>query len=255
MKKILSLDISCNRLEFNLCLFISLFIIFIKSYFLKNYIPKSFIPDIILCLLVIFALFRRLKNLNKSNKFIINFFFSLNLCFSLSFLNLLYSEEYEKVCYYLFVIFLCIGLILLLYLLFLAVFVKGAETENINIGYSRPTLKKIFNRHIFSHWRDFNGNAGRYDFFIYGILFFCLFNFQGIVFLVPFFISANCMLSLFVIISCWSVFILYLILTFSLFIRRIKTVGLSSWHYVVLFIFPVNVIFVLLLMLGEKRRI
>ena len=149
MKKTLSFDIPCNRSEFNLYFFISAVIIFTER---CNYIPKSFILDIILCLLVAFVLFRRLKDLNKSNKFIINCLFSVNLCFFLSFLNLIYSSGvYEKVCSDLFAVFLCIGLILLLYLLILCVFVKGAETENINISYSSSTLKRIFNKNIFFH--------------------------------------------------------------------------------------------------------
>ena len=51
------------------------------------------------------------------------------------------------------------------------------------------------------------------------------------------------------------VFALYLILTLSLFIRRIRSVGLKPWHYIMVFIPVMNMIFVSLLMFGENNKV
>ncbi|MBQ7256300.1 MAG: DUF805 domain-containing protein, partial [Abditibacteriota bacterium] len=258
MKKFFDINFPFNRLQFNITLIVSI-LVFALIYYLQstfsleihNFIGHESLAflvlsgSLLLCLLVIpFVLYKRLRNLNKSNKYIFETLFICNLAFSIGFKNTLdnlFKNIFNvETSFHRLLIFSVIGTSILVYLLVLAVFVKGSKTGDKI--YFKHNWNKIFNNNFWANWKDFKGKASRSEFFISGIVLFILLALWYICF--PFFFF-NIWISL-------SLIFIFFVLTLSVFIRRLRAVGLKPWHYIILFLPPLN-FFLLLVLLFYKE--
>jgi len=249
MRKFFDINIPFNRLQFNSCFFglllfvLLLFLVLskidstgesIKAWYVFNYI-LGFSP-----ILVFVALYKRLKDLNKKNTFIFNCLFGCSLFTLGLLLHIIISSNISNIrlSRVIFIIFNVISLLIALYLLILAIFVKG---NNDNYDCYKPKFKNIFNFKFFKNWLDFKGKATRSEFFLCGILIllwivrylFLFFNCDGVILLIV---------------------VLFPILTLSCGIRRLRDMGLSPWHYLILYVVPVNVLLLIVLMFGESEK-
>lgn len=267
IERFFNFDYPCSRLEFNLIflLFIGLCWVSCRIYIAfwdrsgaETATVIAFILFSFAGFLLVSAMFRRLKNLNKTNKFIIETFFKGFLfiwagCMLYLFFSEIIGNMVTSCSYYIhdllrinLYVFLILGGLFLLYLLVLCMFFKGAERE---IFICRKIcFRKFFTGKIWTDRRDFKGCAGRYDFFVYGFIYMVLAVFPIFVLLLN--IRSD---SLFFWLT-YIVFALYLIFTLSLFVRRIRSVGLKPWHYIMVFVPVMNMILVSLLMFGEKTE-
>ena len=258
MKKFFDINFPFNRLQFNITLIVSI-LLFALIYYLQsiysleihNFIGHESLAflvlsgSLLLCLLVIpFVLYKRLRNLNKSNKYIFETLFVCNLAFSIGFKNMLdnlFKNIFNvETSFYRLLIFSVIGTSILVYLLVLAVFVKGSKTGDKI--YIKHNWNKIFNNNFRANWKDFKGKASRSEFFISGIVLFILLALWYICF--PFFFF-NIWISL-------SLIFIFFVLTLSVFIRRLRAVGLKPWHYIILFLPPLNFFLILVLLFYKE---
>ena len=266
MRKFFDINVPFNRLQFNICLLIVLGLLLFDffyniSLFYFNYVMSEIYIG--LCLLIfLFALYKRLKDLNWTNKYLFEALFIPSLFYTswLYFRNHeLYHVEISEVlpavvgifCIYLSIIFM-------IYYSCFAIFVKGNNQNLENYCY-KPKFMNIFNIKFFKNWVDFKSKAQRNEFFLCGI--FCLILLL-IYKLICIFILGKYFLEM-----GWlpdyetkwirGIFIgafIALILTLSMFIRRLRDIGLSLWHYILIFFFPVNVLLFMVLMFGKSEE-
>ncbi len=251
MRKFFDINIPFNRLQFNSCFFglllfvLLLFLVLSKidstgesiiAWYVFNYI-LGFSP-----ILAFVALYKRLKDLNWTNKYIINAFFGCFLFSCCKKKNIfpmgMFSLPYN-ISRWFYLICIAISVAFLLYVLFHAIFVKGNHVYNDS--YYKPKFRNIFNLKFFKNWLDFKGRAQRSEFFICGIVIFL-----WIIRLIFLFSNSDGVIL--------SILLLFPILTLSCGIRRLRDIGLSPWYYILLYIFPVNIFLLIVLMFGKSEE-
>ncbi len=125
--------------------------------------------------------------------------------------------------------------------------------------YTKPKQINIFNNKFWLNWKDFKGKASRNEFFISGFLLFILFP---VIFYVASWLlfwfaeDPKYYYYIYFIYGIIIILFLYLISTLSVFIRRLRDIGLKPWHYIILFFPPVNILLMVLLLFlkGEKTK-
>jgi len=266
MRKFFDINVPFNRLQFNISLLIVLGLLFLYLFYNTSFSHFNYvIGDIIIgfCLLIfLFALYKRLKDLNWTNKYIFEALFIPSFFYT----GWLYFRNYEIchvetsevlsavvgiICFYLSIIFI-------IYYLCLAIFVKGNNQDLDNYCY-KPKFMNILNIKFFKNWLDFKSKAQRNEFFLCSI--FCLILLL-IYKLICIFILGKYFLEM-----GWlpdyetkwirGIYIgafIALILTLSMFIRRLRDIGLSLWHYILIFFFPFNVLLFMVLIFGKSEE-
>lgn len=266
IQRFFNFDYPCNRLEFNLIFLLFIGLCWVSCRIYNAFWDRSgaetatviaFILFSFAGFLLVSAMFRRLKNLNRTNKYIIETFFKgflfiwagymLYLFFSaaIGYMRRTFSYFFHDVMQINLNIFLILGGLFFLYLLVLCMFFKGDRKETFICR--KLCFRKFFTGKIWTDRTDVKSCGGRHDFFVYGFIYMVLAVFSLFVLLLN--IGSY---SLFFWLT-YIVFALYLIFTFSLFVRRIRSVGLKPWHYIMIFIPVMNMIFVSLLMFGESK--